>query len=79
VYVCVCVCIWCIYVYIYIYVRVCIYMCVCVKVWEIDEKKHKSGLVVHTYGWPLKSGVCMCVVCDMCASVMYVTYYACDV
>ncbi|HEY4345061.1 MAG TPA: electron transfer flavoprotein-ubiquinone oxidoreductase [Parvibaculum sp.] len=24
------------------------------EVWEIDPKKHKKGLVQHTFGWPLK-------------------------
>ena len=25
------------------------------ELWEIDEKKHKPGEIVHTTGWPLKS------------------------
>lgn len=25
------------------------------QVWEIDEKKHKPGFVLHTLGWPLDS------------------------
>ena len=26
------------------------------ELWEIDEKNHKPGLVIHTQGWPLSNG-----------------------